>query len=229
MFAFLGALIITNPVSKPDLMPQASVCRSSVRFSVVYATTRISSRCISYVLDRRSRSASRPADGGGAGGPTPRRVDRAAPLAAIGWAFSVSCETRPGFGGIHWWCCSAFSAMLAYAAYIIITRILSYSDSATRRCSIRTSSGSRDKPRGAVRVDHAAELHIVFLMVFHGVCGSVGHYLLILAYRYATDLGGSAFITPRSSGDSGRSSRSAICPTAGRLRAPRSSSCPVSI
>jgi drug/metabolite transporter (DMT)-like permease len=189
LFAFLGALIITNPVSNPDLMrtkrPVLQIFRS---FLLVYATM-ANFVALQYLrLDQTiTIGFSTPLMVAALAGPIlgewigPRR------WAAIGVGFlGVIVITRPGFGGIHWAALLSFSTMVAYAIYIIITRILSYSDSSHTTLFYSNLVGVAAM---TLVVPFAwttpQSWRIIFLMAFMGTCGSVGHYLLILAYRHA--------------------------------------------
>lgn len=189
VFAFLGALIITNPISHPGLMRTSRPVLQIVRsFLLVYATA-ANFVALHYLrLDQTiTIGFSTPLMVAALAGPFlgewigPRR------WAAIVVGFlGVVVIVRPGIGDVHPAALLSFSTMVAYAVYIIITRILSYTDSSGTTLFYSNLVG-------------AAMLSIVVpfvwttptswltigLMVLMGLCGSIGHYLLILSYRLA--------------------------------------------
>jgi drug/metabolite transporter (DMT)-like permease len=188
LFAFLGALVITNPVSNPDLMrtkrPALQIFRS---FLLVYATVGNFVALHFLRLDQTvTIGFSTPLMVAALAGPIlgewtgPRR------WAAIGVGFlGVLVITRPGFGGIHWSALLSFSAMLAYSIYIIVTRILAATDSSHTTLFYSNMVGVAAMSLAVPFVwTMPQSWTIVLLMAFMGTCGSIGHYLLILAYRY---------------------------------------------
>ena len=189
VFAFLGALIISNPISHPELMRTKRPVLQLVRSFLLLFATGANFVALQYLrLDQTvTIGFSTPLMVAALAGPFlgewvgPRR------WAAIVVGFlGVVVITRPGFGGIHWAAFLCFTTMIAYAVYIIITRILSYSDSSATTLFYSNLVGAA-----------AVSLIVPFfwttpthwlnmvLMVFMGACGSIGHYLLILAYRHA--------------------------------------------
>jgi drug/metabolite transporter (DMT)-like permease len=76
--------------------------------------------------------------------------------------------------------------MVSYAVYIIITRILAYSDSSATTLFYSNLVGAAAMTALVPFFwTTPQDWWIIFLMAFMGGCASVGHYLLILAYRHA--------------------------------------------
>ena len=189
VFAFLLALVIANPLSHPGMLrtsrPVLQILRS---FLLVYATAANFVALHFLRLDQTvTIGFSAPFMVAALAGPLlgewvgPRR------WAAIAVGFiGVLIIIRPGIGGIHWTALLSFSGTIAYAFYIIITRILSYSDSSATTLFYSNLVGAAVLSFAVPFVWTTPQSWFtVMLMVFMGGAAMTGHYLLILSYRFA--------------------------------------------
>jgi len=106
---------------------------------------------------------------------------------AIGVGFvGVLIVVRPGFGGLHWAVIFSFAAVIGYAFYSIITRMLAGVDRPETSLLFSALSGfvlvSPFVPFFWVWPSEFATWGLFLLL---GLCGAVGHYLLILAHNFA--------------------------------------------
>lgn len=189
VFAFLPALIIANPLSQPGLLRTRRLPLQILRsFLLLYATA---ANFVALHFLRLDQTVT-------IGFATPFLVAAfAGPMlgewvglrrwAAIAVGFlGVLVIVRPGFGGIHWSAALSFSAIVSYAFYLIMTRKLSYTDSSATTLFYSNLVGA-----AALSLivpffwTTPGSWQVAALMVFMGGCGAVGHYLLILAYRFA--------------------------------------------
>jgi drug/metabolite transporter (DMT)-like permease len=187
--AFLLALILSNPFTRPALMRTKRPVLQILRSSVLLGSTALNFIALKYLqLDQALAIVfSTPFMVAALAGPTlgewvgPRR------WAAIGVGFiGVLVVTRPGFGAIHPAALISLGSAACYALYAIATRLLSRTDSNETTLFYSNLVGAVamlpvlpfvwTPPESAL---------IVFLMVLIGALASVGHYLLIVAHRLA--------------------------------------------
>ncbi len=103
----------------------------------------------------------------------------------VGFA-GVLLVTRPGVGGIHWAALYCVGSALFYSFYIILTRILSRSDSSDTTLFYANILGAAAMlPVLPFVWSTPDNPWVIFLMVVFGAFGSLGHYLLIVAHRLA--------------------------------------------
>jgi len=187
--AFLLALILSNPFTRPALMRTKRPVLQLLRSSVLLGSTALNFVALRYLqLDQALAIVfSTPFMVAALAGPTlgewvgPRR------WAAIGVGFiGVLVVTRPGFGAIHPAALISLGSAACYALYAIATRLLSRTDSNETTLFYSNLVGAVamlpvlpfvwTPPESAL---------IMFLMVLIGALASVGHYLLIVAHRLA--------------------------------------------
>jgi len=187
--AFLLALILSNPFTRPALMRTKRPVLQLLRSSVLLGSTALNFVALRYLqLDQALAIVfSTPFMVAALAGPTlgewvgPRR------WAAIGVGFiGVLVVTRPGFGAIHPAALISLGSAACYALYVIATRLLSRADSNETTLFYSNLVGAVamlpvlpfvwTPPESAL---------IMFLMVLIGALASIGHYLLIVAHRLA--------------------------------------------
>ncbi len=107
-------------------------------------------------------------------------------LAIIAGFAGVLLVTRPGFGGIHWAVVYAFGAIVTYSLYSIHTRFMAGHDSAEVNLFYTSIAGTvLCAPFAIVEWQWPAEGLVWVLFVWLGLTGMVGHWMLILALKYA--------------------------------------------
>jgi drug/metabolite transporter (DMT)-like permease len=103
----------------------------------------------------------------------------------VGFA-GVLLVARPGFGGIHPAALLSLAAVVCYAVYIISTRVLSRTDSSETTLFYSNLVGAVAMTAVVPFVWTTPDgMVVIALMVAMGALGSVGHYLLIIAHRLA--------------------------------------------
>ena len=98
----------------------------------------------------------------------------------------VLIVTRPGLGGMQWAALYSVAAMLFYAAYALMTRMLTATDSPAGMLLLSgIVAAIAMTPTGiSVWVMPQDFLHWALLLAT-GLFGSVGHFFFILAHRHA--------------------------------------------
>jgi drug/metabolite transporter (DMT)-like permease len=188
-FAFVLALIITNPVSNPSLMRTSRLKLQVFRSFLLLLSTVANFIALRYLrLDQTvTIGFSAPFMVAALAGPILGEVVGLRRWIAIMVGFlGVLVVTRPGFGGIHPAALFTLLGMGSYALYIIITRMLSYTDSSSTTLFYSNLVGAAAVSFVVPFVWTTPQSWlVVLLMVFMGACAMTGHYLLILAYRLA--------------------------------------------
>jgi drug/metabolite transporter (DMT)-like permease len=187
--AFILALILSNPFSRPGLMRTSRPVLQVVRSAVLLGSTVFNFIALKYLqLDQvLAIIFSTPFMVAALAGPMlgewigPRR------WAAIGVGFvGVLVVTRPGVGDMHPAAILSVLSAMCYAVYGILTRLLSRTDSNETTLFYSNLLGAAamlpvlpfvwTPPRSWL---------LVVLMIAVGAFGSIGHYLLIIAHRLA--------------------------------------------
>jgi drug/metabolite transporter (DMT)-like permease len=187
--AFLIALMVSNPLTRPDLLKTARPGLQLWRSSMLLGSTVFNFMAFRYLqLDEAMAILFS----------TPFLVAiLAGPLLGewIGWRrwtailvgfAGVLVVVRPGLGGMQWAALLSFGSAVCYAFYNITTRMLSRTDSSETTlfyanlfcCAVMAPV------LPFVWVTPPSWLDVV-LMVATGVFGAGGHFLLILAHRRA--------------------------------------------
>lgn len=187
--AFVLALIIFNPVSRPGLMRTSRPVLQLVRSAMLLGSTIANFIAFRYLqLDQALAILFS----------TPFMVAiLAGPLLGewIGWRrwiailvgfAGVLLVTRPGVGDVHWAALYSVASAVFYALYIVATRVLSRSDSSDTTLFYSNLVGAVAMlPVMPFVWKTPDDPFIIFLMVVFGAFGSFGHYLLIVAHRLA--------------------------------------------
>jgi drug/metabolite transporter (DMT)-like permease len=104
---------------------------------------------------------------------------------AVGF-FGILVVTRPGIGSMHPAALLSLAAVMCYALYAIMTRILARTDSnATTLFYSNIVGAVALVPALPFVWSTPTDPLIIALMVGAGAIGSIGHYLLIAAHRLA--------------------------------------------
>jgi drug/metabolite transporter (DMT)-like permease len=187
--AFILALILSNPFSRPGLMRTSRPVLQIVRSAVLLGSTVFNFIALQYLqLDQvLAIIFSTPFMVAALAGPTlgewigPRR------WAAIGVGFiGVIVVARPGFGAIHPAALLSVLSAMCYAVYGIMTRLLSRTDSNETTLFYSNLLGAAAMLPVLPFVWTPPESWlIIVLMIAVGAFGSIGHYLLIIAHRLA--------------------------------------------
>ena len=107
-------------------------------------------------------------------------------LAILSGFLGVLIVTRPGFGGIHWAVIYAFGAMVCYALYNIHTRYMAAHDSLRVTLFYTPIAGTLIAAPFAFAVWQWPQDWLIWgLFALIGFTGALGHWLLILAFKYA--------------------------------------------
>jgi drug/metabolite transporter (DMT)-like permease len=187
--AFILALILSNPFSRPGLMRTSRPVLQIVRSAVLLGSTVFNFIALQYLqLDQvLAIIFSTPFMVAALAGPTlgewigPRR------WAAIGVGFiGVIVVARPGFGAIHPAALLSVLSAMCYAVYGIMTRLLSRTDSNETTLFYSNLLGAAAMLPVLPFVWTPPESWLIIgLMIAVGAFGSIGHYLLIIAHRLA--------------------------------------------
>lgn len=107
-------------------------------------------------------------------------------LAIVTGFVGVLLVTRPGFGGIHWAVIYSFGAMICYALYNIHTRYMAAHDSAEVNLLYTPLAGAVLACPFALAAWQWPQDWVTWaLFGMIGVTGALGHWFLILAFKYA--------------------------------------------
>ena len=188
-FAFILALIVSNPITRPGMLVSARPGLQIARSTLLLGSTALNFFAIKYLqLDQALTIVfATPFLVAALAGPVlgewvgPRR------WAAIGVGFlGVLVVTRPGFSAIHPAALLSAGGALCYAVYSLATRILARTDSNETTLFYSNLVGAVVMLPivGFVWTTPDSPL-IGLLMLAAGALASVGHYLLIFAHRLA--------------------------------------------
>jgi drug/metabolite transporter (DMT)-like permease len=187
--AFLLTLLVSNPLTRPGLLRTARPGLQATRGMLLLGSTAFNFLSVRYLrLDQAlAIMFSTPFLVAILSGPVlgewvgPRR------WAAIAVGFlGVLAVTRPGFGAIHPAALLSLSAAACYALYLVATPVLARTDSSDTTLFYSNLVGALAMTPILPFVWTAPHDPVhVFLMVAIGVLGSLGHYLIIRAYKLA--------------------------------------------
>jgi drug/metabolite transporter (DMT)-like permease len=187
--AFIVAVAISNPVTRPGLMRTGRPVLQVARSVLLLASTLLNFMALRYLqLDEAlSIVFSTPFFIAALSGPVLGEWVRWRRWMAIGVGFiGVLLVTRPGFGGIHPAALLSLAAALFYAAYNISTRMLSRTDSSETTLFYSNLVGALVMlPVVPFVWTTPSDPVVILVMIVCGAFGSVGHYLLIIAHRHA--------------------------------------------
>ncbi|HDL16518.1 MAG TPA: DMT family transporter [Rhizobiales bacterium] len=107
-------------------------------------------------------------------------------LAILTGFFGVLLVMRPGYGGIHWAVIYSLGAMICYALYNIHTRYMARHDSPEMNLFHTPLAGAVITAPFALAVWEWPQDWLTWaLFGWIGLTGALGHWLLILAFKYA--------------------------------------------
>lgn len=196
--AFLLAFIVSNPVSRPDLMRTTRPGLQIVRSALLLFSTILGFFALKYLrLDQTMTILfSTPFFVAVLSGPFLGEWVGWRRWTAIGFGFvGVLVVIRPGLGGIHPAALLSVIGAMLYALYNISTRLLARTDSTHTTLFYSNLVGALAllPVLPAVWTTPTDPL-VIGLMVLIGALGSFGHYLLIVAIRLAPPMILSPFI-----------------------------------
>jgi drug/metabolite transporter (DMT)-like permease len=187
--AFLLALVLINPVTRPRLVVTRRPVLQIVRSVLLLGSTLFNFLAVRYLqLDEAlSIMFSTPFLVAALAGPMLGEWLGWRRWCAICVGFAgVLLVTRPGLGGIHPAALLSLGGALCYAFYGIITRTLSRSDSNETTLFYSNLVGAVVMLPVLPFVWTApSDPLLIALMVVMGVFASVGHYMLIVGHRLA--------------------------------------------
>lgn len=187
--AFLLTLLISNPVSHPGLLRTRRPILQIVRSALMLGSTLFNFIAFRYLqLDEAlSIMFSTPFIVAILAGPFLDEWIGWRRWIAILFGFSgVLLVTRPGFGGMHWAALFSLVSAICYSLYIIITRILSRTESDQTTLFYSNLVGLIAMMPVLPFVWSTPEnWFLIFLLIGFGAFGSFGHYLLIAGHRLA--------------------------------------------
>jgi drug/metabolite transporter (DMT)-like permease len=187
--AFVLALIISNPVSRPGLMVSSRPWLQIGRSLLLLGSTVTNFLALIWLqLDQTtSIMFSTPFLVAVLSGPMLGEWVGWRRWVAILVGFAgVLLVTRPGAGGIHPTALLCVLGVLCYGFYMIATRLLARSDSSETTLFYSNMVGVVVMSALVPFVwTTPRDFHIIGLMVLSGALGSIGHYLLIIAHRLA--------------------------------------------
>jgi drug/metabolite transporter (DMT)-like permease len=187
-FAMLLALIIFNPLSRPGMLRTGRPVLQVVRAAILLGSTMLNFFALRYLrLDQvLAITFSTPFVVAALSGPILGERVGARRWAAIGVGFiGVLVVTRPGFGIVHPAALLAFLATLSYAAYFMTTRILARTDSNDTTLFYSNFVGAVLMLPIVPFFWTPPALWQWGLLVLAGALATSGHYMLIVAHRYA--------------------------------------------
>jgi drug/metabolite transporter (DMT)-like permease len=187
--AFLLALIVSNPISRPGMLKTNRPFLQIGRSALLLFSTALNFFALRYLqLDEAlSILFSTPFIVAVLSGPMLGEWVGWRRWTAIGAGFfGVLLVARPGFGGLHPAALLSFGSAICYAVYAISTRVLSRTDSNETTLFYSNLVGAVAMLPVIFFVWSTPEnAFIVALMVLIGALGSGGHYLLIVGHRLA--------------------------------------------
>jgi drug/metabolite transporter (DMT)-like permease len=187
--AFLMAVAISNPITRPGLMVTKRPVLQVGRSVLLLGSTMFNFFALRYLqLDQAMAIVfSTPFFVAILSGPVLGEWVGWRRWTAIGIGFvGVLLVARPGFGGIHPAALISLAAAVCYAAYSIATRMLSRTDSneTTLFYSNLVGAGAMLPVVPFVWTTPSDPI-VITVMIVCGAFGTVGHYLLIMAHRLA--------------------------------------------
>jgi len=187
--AFLMAVAISNPITRPGLMVTKRPLLQVGRSVLLLGSTMFNFFALRYLqLDQAMAIVfSTPFFVAILSGPVLGEWVGWRRWTAIGIGFvGVLLVARPGFGGIHPAALISLAAAVCYAAYSIATRMLSRTDSneTTLFYSNLVGAGAMLPVVPFVWATPSDPI-VITVMIVCGLFGTVGHYLLIMAHRLA--------------------------------------------
>jgi drug/metabolite transporter (DMT)-like permease len=186
-FAFLVTLPFSNPLSRPGLVRTGRPLFQIGRAAILAGSSVLNFFALKFLrLDQvLAISFSTPLFVAALSGPALGEWVGARRWAAIAMGFAgVLVVTRPGFG-VHPAVFVVILSTLAYAAYFLMTRALSRSDSNETTLFYSNFVGAALLLPALPFVWTWLGLAQLALLILAGALGSFGHYLLIAAHRYA--------------------------------------------
>ena len=188
-FAFLLALIFSNPFTRPGVMRTTRPALQIGRSVLLLGSTVLNFFALKYLqLDQAlAITFSTPFFVAALAGPLLGEWVGSRRWAAIGVGFfGVLVVTRPGFSAVHPAALLSTGAALCYAAYALTTRILARTDSNQTTLFYSNLVGAIVMLPAVFVVGTMPEnAGIAALMLATGALASIGHYLLIVAHRLA--------------------------------------------
>jgi drug/metabolite transporter (DMT)-like permease len=188
-FAFLLALIFSNPLTRPGVMRTTRPALQIGRSVLLLGSTVLNFFALKYLqLDQAlAITFSTPFFVAALAGPVLGEWVGSRRWAAIGVGFlGVLVVTRPGFSAVHPAALLSTGAALCYAAYALTTRILARTDSNQTTLFYSNLVGAVVMLPAVIAVGTMPEnVGIAVLMLATGALASIGHYLLIVAHRLA--------------------------------------------
>lgn len=98
----------------------------------------------------------------------------------------VLVAVRPGFGGMHWMAIFSFASMIAYAFFSLLTRYLAPHDPPEVTLFYSLMAGTFIlAPVAIAQWMPVPDLTAALLLATIGLWAAIGHYLFIIAHRYA--------------------------------------------
>jgi drug/metabolite transporter (DMT)-like permease len=187
--AFLLALMVSNPVTRPGVMSTQRPLLQVGRSTLLLVSTILNVFALRYLqLDEAlSIIFSTPFLVAALSGPMLGERMGWRRWLAVGVGFvGVLIVTRPGFGGLHPAALLSLASAFCYAVYVISTRALARTDSNETTLFYGNVVGAAAMlPVLPFVWTTPQSILIVVLMVGLGLFGSLGHYLLIAAHRLA--------------------------------------------
>ncbi len=187
--AFVLTLIVSNPLSHPGLLRTRRPFLQLLRSALLLGSTLFNFLAFRYLqLDQAlSILFSTPFIVAILAGPfLGEWIGWRRWLAILVGFAGVLLVTRPGYGGIHWAALYSLASAVCYSVYIIITRILSRTESDQTTLFYSNLVGVVAMMPVLPFVWSMPEnWFLIVLMVGFGAFGSFGHYLLIAGHRLA--------------------------------------------
>jgi drug/metabolite transporter (DMT)-like permease len=186
---FALAIGLSNPFSRPELMKTTRPWLQLMRSLLLLACTVLNFLAVKYLQLDQTTSI---------GFATPFLVALlSGPMLGewVGWrrwiAISIGfcgvlLVARPGFGGIHPAAGFSVAAMFCYGFYFVTTRVLARTDSSETTLFYSNIIGVVVMtPIMPFVWTNPDGWFVIALMVLVGALGTLGHYLLIIAHRWA--------------------------------------------
>jgi drug/metabolite transporter (DMT)-like permease len=186
--AFLLALLISNPITRPGLMRSRRPWLQIVRSALLMIATGFNFFSFKWLqLDQALVIGfSIPLIVAVLAGPIlSERVGPRRWAAIIVGMFGVILVAQPGFGSVHPAALLSFMSATCTAFYFVMTRVLARHDSNETTLFYSNLVGAVALMPVVPWVwTTPTEPFVIFLMITFGAFGSLGHYLLIIAHRH---------------------------------------------
>jgi drug/metabolite transporter (DMT)-like permease len=196
-FAFVLALVVSNPVTRPGLLRTARPLLQVGRAGVLLACTALNFIVLKYLRLDQVLAITFSTPFFVAALSVPVLGERVGPRrwAAIGVGFvGVMVVTRPGFGVMHPAMLLALLSALSYAVYFLSTRLLARVDSSDTTLFYSNVIGAAVMLPVVPFFWTPLDLKQFGLLVMAGALASGGHFMLIAANRHAPPSMLSSFI-----------------------------------